>query len=48
MIEDEPEIIVSDYSCEFELDGHLLTVEIYKSDRNPEWILAANWKFTFL
>jgi hypothetical protein len=39
MTEIEPEIIYSEHCCEYELDGHLLTVEIYKSDQNPEWIL---------
>lgn len=37
--ENDPEIIYSDLSCEVELEGHLLTVEIYKSEINPEWIL---------
>lgn len=37
--EEEPEIIMSDLCADVEIDGHFLTVDIYKSDVDPSWIL---------
>ena len=37
--EEEPEIIMSDLCADVEVDGHFLTVDIYKSDIDPGWIL---------
>ena len=37
--EEEPEIIMSDLCADVEIDGHFLTVGIYKSDVDPGWIL---------
>lgn len=37
--EEDPEIIMSDLCAEVEVDGHFLTVDIYKSDIDPGWIL---------
>ena len=40
-----PEIIFSDLCDEIELDGHLLTVEIYRTDEDPGWVLAIENEF---
>ena len=37
--EEEPEIIMSDLCADVEIDGHFLTVDIYKRDIDPGWIL---------
>ena len=37
--EEEPEIIMSDLCADVEVDGHFLTVDIYKSDTDPGWRL---------
>jgi hypothetical protein len=37
--DDEPEIIYSDHSGDYLVEGERLEVLIYKTDRNPEWVL---------
>lgn len=37
--EDDPEIIMSELCTEVEVDGHFLTVEIYRSEIDAGWIL---------
>ncbi|KZY36537.1 hypothetical protein A3731_40900 [Roseovarius sp. HI0049] len=37
--EEDPEIIMSDLCADVEVDGCFLTVEIYKADIDPGWIL---------
>ncbi|WP_412505959.1 hypothetical protein [Roseovarius sp. SYSU LYC5161] len=37
--DDEPEIIYSEHSGDYLLEGERLEVLIYKTDRYPEWIL---------
>jgi hypothetical protein len=36
---DDVEVIFSELCADVEIDGHLLTVEIYKTDIDPSWIL---------
>lgn len=40
-----PEIIFSDLCTEVELDGHLLIVEIYRTEDDPGWILEVENEF---
>ena len=37
--DDDVEVIMSDLCGDVEVDGHFLTVEIYKTDIDPGWIL---------
>jgi hypothetical protein len=37
--DDDAEVIFSDLCANVEIDGHFLTVEIYKTDIDPSWIL---------
>ncbi|MDA8587259.1 hypothetical protein N9L47_13530, partial [Rhodobacteraceae bacterium] len=37
--EEDPEIIMSDLCADVEVEGHFLTIDIYKSDIDPSWIL---------
>ncbi|EDQ03243.1 hypothetical protein DSM14862_03610 (plasmid) [Sulfitobacter indolifex] len=37
--DDDVEVIFSDLCADVEIDGHILTVEIYKTDIDPGWIL---------
>ena len=37
--DDDIEVIFSDLCADVEIDGHFLTVEIYKTDIDPSWIL---------
>lgn len=37
--DDDVEIIFSDLCADVEIDGHFLTVEIYKTTADPSWIL---------
>lgn len=37
--DDDVEVIMSDLCADVEVDGHFLTVEIYKTDIDPGWIL---------
>ena len=39
MDDDDVEVIFSNLCADVEIDGHLLTVEIYKTDVDPSWIL---------
>ena len=38
--DDDVEVIFSDLCADVEIDGHILTVEIYKTDIDPGWILS--------
>jgi uncharacterized protein len=39
MTDDDPEIIFSERSGHYLVDGVRLEVSIYKTDRDPEWVL---------
>ena len=42
---DIPEIIFSDLCCEIELDGHMLTVEIFRLENEAGWHLEVENEF---
>ena len=56
MNDNDPEIIYSDRSGDYLVDGERLEVRIYKTDRHPDWVLevvnsdgtSTVWKDTFI
>ena len=46
--DDDIEVIFSDLCADVEIDGHFLTVEIYKTDIDPSWILEVVFDDAFI